>query len=71
MQQYGNNILPDDHPLAQMCQRVVSRLVPVTGMEEGIDWKVHVINRDDPNAFVIPGGKIFVFTVFHFFISAD
>ena len=27
-----------------------------------IDWKVHVIHSQEKNAFVLPGGKIFVFT---------
>jgi metalloendopeptidase OMA1, mitochondrial len=25
-------------------------------------WKVHVIENAQPNAFVLPGGQIFVFT---------
>src|SRR5947207_15163185 len=55
-------MLPENHPMTRMCERVVARLAPATGME-GVDWKVHVINEDIPNAFVIPGGQIFVFTV--------
>ena len=27
-----------------------------------LDWKVYVIASSQKNAFVIPGGKIFVFT---------
>ena len=63
MAQYQNQILPDYHPAARMCTQVVERLTQVTG-KVGVDWKVHVIQDDTPNAFVIPGGKIFVFTVF-------
>ena len=62
MQQYGDHILPTGHSAVKVCERVVSRLGPATGME-GVDWKVYVIDEDTPNAFVIPGGKIFVFTV--------
>ena len=62
MQQFGSRLLPENDPATRMCERVVSRLGPVTGLE-GIDWKVHVIDQPIPNAFVIPGGKIFVFTV--------
>src|SRR5579859_5987009 len=62
LQQFQGKILPENHPMTRMCERVVARLAPVTGME-GVDWKVHVINEDVPNAFVIPGGQIFVFTV--------
>lgn len=62
MQQYKGKMLPENHPMTKMCERVVARLAPATGME-GVDWKVHVINEDIPNAFVIPGGQIFVFSV--------
>jgi Zn-dependent protease with chaperone function len=27
-----------------------------------LDWEVHVINHSQRNAFVLPGGKIFVFS---------
>src|SRR5271154_1915992 len=62
MQQFGSNILPPGHPAVKLCERVVERLGPATGMEGG-DWKVYVIDSDVPNAFVIPGGQIFVFSV--------
>lgn len=62
MQQFGGRLLPENHPTTKMCERVVSRLGPVTGLE-GVNWIVHVIDQPIPNAFVIPGGKIFVFTV--------
>jgi metalloendopeptidase OMA1, mitochondrial len=62
MQQFKGQLLPGTHPYTKLCERVVSRLGPVTGME-GVDWKVYVINEKTPNAFVIPGGQIFVFTV--------
>ena len=28
----------------------------------GFDWKIHVVDRDIPNAFCLPGGKIVVYT---------
>jgi len=62
MQQFQGKLLPPNHPYTKLCERVVRRLGPVTGME-GVDWKVHVIDEKVPNAFVIPGGQIFVFTV--------
>jgi len=55
-------ILPDNHPYTQICKQVVSRLGPATGKTD-VDWRVYVINEPIPNAFVIPGGQIFVFTV--------
>jgi metalloendopeptidase OMA1, mitochondrial len=62
MNQFGNKILPDNHPATQMCKQVVKRLGPATG-KEGVDWRVFVIDEAVPNAFVIPGGQIFVFRV--------
>lgn len=62
MQQFQGKMLPENNPLTKMCERVVARLGPVTGME-GVDWRVHVIDENVPNAFVIPGGQIFVFSV--------
>ncbi|KAJ2885510.1 metalloendopeptidase [Coemansia aciculifera] len=46
-------------------RRVASRLISVaTGsMDEKTDWEVHVIYAPtEKNAFVLPGGKIFVFS---------
>ncbi|KAJ5090292.1 hypothetical protein N7532_008976 [Penicillium argentinense] len=55
-------ILPEDHPLTRMVDRVLQRLIPEAPIP-GANWKVHVINDpDQANAFVIPGGKVFVYT---------
>ncbi|KAL4978690.1 TCP-1/cpn60 chaperonin family-domain-containing protein [Aspergillus desertorum] len=55
-------ILPESHPLTIMVNRVLHRLVPMAPID-GADWKVHVIKDDNMvNAFVLPGGKVFVFT---------
>lgn len=62
MSQYGHKLLPESHPATRMCKRVVSRLGKATG-KEGVDWRVYVIDEPIPNAFVIPGGQIFVFSV--------
>jgi predicted Zn-dependent protease len=57
-------ILPANHQYTQMVARVVELLLPSThGLSASDEWRVHVI--DDPqqkNAFVMPGGKVFVFT---------
>ena len=45
-----------------MVNKVLERLIPAAGLE-GQNWEVRVI--DDPeqkNAFVLPGGKVFVFS---------
>ncbi|KAJ5477314.1 T-complex protein 1 subunit theta [Penicillium diatomitis] len=60
--QSQGRILPDNHPVAQMVNRVLQRLIPQAPIE-GADWRVHVIVDDsNANAFVLPGGKVFVYT---------
>ncbi|KAJ5126118.1 hypothetical protein N7448_005430 [Penicillium atrosanguineum] len=55
-------ILPDYHPLVKTVDRVLQRLIPLAPIE-GAEWKVHVIKDDGmANAFVLPGGKVFVYT---------
>lgn len=61
--QFRGKILPREHPYTQLVARIVERLLPAAHGLGGADWQVHVI--DDPqqmNAFVLPGGKVFVFT---------
>ncbi|KAJ2567208.1 metalloendopeptidase, partial [Coemansia sp. RSA 1836] len=61
--QYRRQIVPAGS--AQMdrdVRRVAKRLISVTDMDK-TDWEVHVIYApDEKNAFVLPGGKIFVFS---------
>ncbi|ESZ98475.1 hypothetical protein SBOR_1137 [Sclerotinia borealis F-4128] len=61
LRQYDGAILPDGDKRTQMVQRVMSRLIPASGIEN-VNWEVNVINSQEMNAFVIPGGKVFVFT---------
>jgi metalloendopeptidase OMA1, mitochondrial len=63
LQQFRGKVLSENHPLTKQVAHVVEKLLPVTKGLAGDDWRVHVI--DDPemkNAFVMPGGKVFVFT---------
>lgn len=63
LQEYRGKILPADHRLTKLVAHVVERLLPTTGGLAGEDWRVHVIDApDEKNAFVMPGGKVFVFT---------
>jgi len=63
VQQYRDKILPSDHPVTQMVANVVERLLPATGGLANEEWRVHVIDSpEEQNAFVMPGGKVFVFT---------
>lgn len=65
METYRGLLLPDYDSRVRRVKTVLQRLLPYArgvGLE-GVDWEVHVI--DDPeeqNAFVLPGGKVFVFT---------
>ncbi|KAJ5984297.1 hypothetical protein N7481_006396 [Penicillium waksmanii] len=55
-------VLPDYHPLTKSVDRILQRLIPMADIE-GAEWKVHVIKDDGmANAFVLPGGKVFVYT---------
>ncbi|KAK8089682.1 mitochondrial metalloendopeptidase OMA1 [Apiospora hydei] len=62
VERQGGRFLSDWDPRTRMVKRVMRRLIPVSGMEDS-DWEVRVI--DDPrqaNAFVLPGGKVFVYS---------
>ncbi|XHG01058.1 hypothetical protein AWENTII_004461 [Aspergillus wentii] len=55
-------ILPENHPITMKVNKVLARLIPQAPIE-GANWKVHVIKDDGMvNAFVLPGGKVFVYT---------
>ena len=60
LQEYGRKIFPAYSKEHQMVQRVLNRLVPHSGLQ-GEPWEIHVIDDDMKNAFVVPGGKVFVF----------
>ncbi|OJK04045.1 hypothetical protein ASPACDRAFT_75536 [Aspergillus aculeatus ATCC 16872] len=60
--EHRDRILPDSHPDAKVVHRVLERLIPQARVE-GAQWRAHVIKADNVrNAFVLPGGKVFVFT---------
>ena len=66
LKQYGDRILPKDHPHSIMANRVLQRLIPYASVE-GADWEVFVVKADDEMlAFCTPGS---VFTV-HWHILA-
>lgn len=60
MQEFSGKIMSPNSTAHRQVQRVLDRLVPHSGLE-GEKWEIHVINDDMKNAFVIPGGKVFVF----------
>ncbi|MGC8660155.1 MAG: M48 family metallopeptidase [Desulfomonilaceae bacterium] len=54
----------NDPKISEAVKRVAQR-VSVAAEEldhPGFDWKIHVVDRDIPNAFCLPGGKIVVYT---------
>ncbi|KUI74154.1 Mitochondrial metalloendopeptidase OMA1 [Cytospora mali] len=63
MEQQGARFLGDWDPRTIMVKRVMARLIPVSGVPEGEEWEVRVIDdRRTANAFVLPGGKVFVYS---------
>jgi metalloendopeptidase OMA1, mitochondrial len=64
LREYRGKILPENHPNTQMVKRVVERLLPAVGdLGTETEWAVHVIDEpNEKNAFVVPGGKVFVFS---------
>ena len=58
LRQYKGSILPASRPEVRMVKKVLDRLVPNSGVEG--DWEVFVVQSEEANAFVIPGGKVFV-----------
>ncbi|KAI9337143.1 peptidase M48 [Zopfochytrium polystomum] len=61
MAQFGSRIVPVTHPLSRFVQRVAGNIIRVSGMTD-LEWEVHLIDYPQRNAFVLPGGKVFVFT---------
>ncbi|KAF2106909.1 peptidase family M48-domain-containing protein [Lophiotrema nucula] len=63
-QEYRGRFLPPYDPRVEQVKKVLERLIPFAeqaGLKD-VDWEVHVIDSPEQNAFVIPGGKVFVFT---------
>lgn len=60
MQQFGNQLMASGSKEHRMVERVLQRLLPHSGLD-GENWTVQVIDDPMKNAFVIPGGKVFVF----------
>ncbi|CAG8606409.1 3529_t:CDS:2, partial [Ambispora gerdemannii] len=58
---YRGKILSPLSLQTQFVRGVAERIIKVSGMEH-LNWEFHVISSPEKNAFVLPGGKIFVFT---------
>lgn len=58
-------ILAPNHPVSVNVSKVFQKILAVSPVDEShLDWKVHIVNdpHAPPNAFVLPGGKVFVFS---------
>ncbi|KAG0668802.1 metalloendopeptidase [Maudiozyma exigua] len=72
LRETGNSILPENHPLTKKVESVFGKIVEAAykdpaidkSLLDGIQWRIHVVNdpTQPPNAFVLPGGKVFVFS---------
>ncbi|KAK4200665.1 putative mitochondrial metalloendopeptidase OMA1 [Triangularia verruculosa] len=64
LEDQGARILPEWDPRTVRVRRVMQRLIPFSGnMGADQDWEIFVINApNQANAFVLPGGKVFVFS---------
>ena len=60
--QFKNQMLPRNHPDFQAVSQVAFNLIKANGLESYCEWEVFVVNNPQLNAFVLPNGKIFVFT---------
>jgi Zn-dependent protease with chaperone function len=63
-QEYKGRILPDSDARVRRVKQVLERLLPYAEGEglKDLQWEVTVIESPEQNAFVAPGGKVFVFT---------
>ncbi|KAF1847305.1 uncharacterized protein K460DRAFT_402664 [Cucurbitaria berberidis CBS 394.84] len=63
-EEYKGQILPDHDPRTRQVKKVLERLLPYAEGEglKNLEWEVAVIDSPEQNAFVAPGGKVFVFT---------
>ncbi|XP_061634671.1 metalloendopeptidase OMA1, mitochondrial [Phyllopteryx taeniolatus] len=65
MEEFGELLLPESDARHQAVERVVQHLArrnqDLPEMAD-VDWSVHVVQSDNTNAFVLPNGKVFMFT---------
>ncbi|XP_076873373.1 metalloendopeptidase OMA1, mitochondrial [Brachyhypopomus gauderio] len=65
MEEHKESFVPVSDPRHQVVERLVQHLAQRNQDIEGIDlvpWTVHVVDSPAMNAFVLPNGKVFVFT---------
>ncbi|KAJ2158299.1 metalloendopeptidase [Coemansia sp. RSA 552] len=62
MAEYGRQVISPSSPTHAYVSRVAQRIIQAAGLASAGAWEVHVINSPEKNAFVLPGGQIFVFS---------
>ncbi|XP_053325522.1 metalloendopeptidase OMA1, mitochondrial [Spea bombifrons] len=65
IEEFKDAMLPVEDSRYQLVQKIVDHLIACNGDLPGvseIEWVVHVVEKPDINAFVLPNGQIFVFT---------
>ncbi|XP_031756766.1 metalloendopeptidase OMA1, mitochondrial isoform X1 [Xenopus tropicalis] len=65
IEEFKDIMLPKEDLRYQLVQMIVDHLISCNGDLPGvskIEWVVHVVQKSDINAFVLPNGQIFVFT---------
>lgn len=65
MQEYKHALLPPNHSLVRYVEKVAEKIVAAVEDrfpdQRNAQWQVFIINAPTANAFVLPGGQIFVF----------
>lgn len=77
MAQYQDQLLPRSNPTYARVSRIMNKLLASAVQNtqdpkqaahlKALDWKIHIIQvsdtgREPPNAFILPNGKIFIFS---------
>ncbi|OCT84866.1 hypothetical protein XELAEV_18023025mg, partial [Xenopus laevis] len=65
IEEFKDIMLPKEDLRYQLVQMIVDHLISCNGDLPGvskIEWVVHVVQKSDINAFVLPNGQMFVFT---------
>eukprot|EP01133_Synstelium_polycarpum_P016756 gene16756-19922_t len=70
MEVYADRFLPDNTNLQNQVRTVAKVLIQHANRPD-LAWECHVINSPEINAFVLPNGKIFVFTGLFDIVSTE